>query len=254
MTISKKACKKKVPEQRAMCVPPPEDDKPKPDDPKWTDFVLGHLELHEIKNGNPTVDGLRRITGLVYGDIIYSDTELLEVPQQTYKKCTAKHKMVLKRYSDGEIVEVSAVVDVRYDRTEAPYNEYLVATADTRAEGKALRRILKLSIITAEEVSNKDETDIDDNTFINDNQINMMNLLCKRLDINPVALINNYIKDAIKSINEIPYSKAQNILSDLSHYQRNMRQIPEDLIGYTLDWREKIYAKSRRTRKSKSSD
>lgn len=223
-----------------------------PNDPDWTEHVLSHLKDHELKDGNPTVDGLRRVTGLIYGDIIVSRTKLLEVPDSNYEKCTASHTLAVERYVDGKYLEVSAVVDVRYKKTERPYNEYLVATADTRAEGKALRRLLKLSIVTAEELSEKDEDEVDLNTFINDNQISVIAVLSKRLDINAALLIKRYVKEPIKNVREVPYHLARNILSDLGHYQRHTQDIPAEVVGFQENWRDNINVKSKRTRKSKT--
>ena len=232
MTTPKKKCCKKVDLKHRDNTCSEIHDQFKPNNPEWTTYVLRHLQDSELKNGNPTVDGLRRITGIVYGDIIHSETELLEIPSRTYEKCTAKHKIVLKRYADEEIVEVSAVVDVRYNKTESPYNEYLVATADTRAEGKALRRLLKLSIITAEELSEKDEDDLEGQTVINDNQVNAINLLCQRLDINVEKMIKTYVKE-FKHIRDVPYLAARQIITQLSNYQRDLDSIPKDIAGFS---------------------
>lgn len=218
-------------------------------DPEWSEYVLSMLTDNELKNGNPTVDGLRRVVGIVYGDIIYSKTKILEVPNNDYEKCTAEHTLIVRRICDSETIEVSAVVDVRYRTTESPYNNYLVATADTRAEGKALRRLLKLSVITAEELSTSDEDEISSEEFINDNQISVLNIMCKRMNINAAQFISGFVKEKITDVKQIPYQTARLMMSDLGHYQRNMNEIKEDLIGYQVNWRETLNVQSKRKSK-----
>jgi len=216
-----------------------------PDYPDWTTYVLGLLQDHELKNGNPTVDGLRRVIGIVFGDIVESRTKILEIPNNNYEKCTASHTLVVRKHNDGQIVVVTAAADVRYKTTEAPYNEYLVATADTRAEGKALRRILKLSIITAEEYSAKTEDTINNNELINENQINVIQMLCFRLSINPAKLLAENVSKEIKDVADIPYQTAKVILSNLSYYQRHLNEIPDSIKNYNANWKEEFNANSK---------
>ena len=49
-------------------------------DVEWTDYALSFLDDSEKAEGNPTVNGLRRITELLVGEIVSSTTEVLQVP------------------------------------------------------------------------------------------------------------------------------------------------------------------------------
>ena len=44
--------------------------KPTEYDPDWSEYLLDELSDHELINGAPTVDGLRRITEKCFGEII----------------------------------------------------------------------------------------------------------------------------------------------------------------------------------------
>ena len=96
--------------------------------------------------------------------------------------------MSIQKYSTDTIITVDGCVDVKYQNIPHPFNQHLVSTADTRAEGKALRRALKLRV-TAEEVQQTSEDDVlaaEEN--ITDQQILAINQMCKRLDVNLVEV------------------------------------------------------------------
>lgn len=204
----------------------------KPSDENWTNHILSFLKEDELKYGYPTVDGLRRITELVYGDILVSHTDILEIPTTRYEKCTACHHIELRRHFDQEIVSVKSCVDVRYHQTTAPFNEYLVATACTRAEGKTLRRLLKLATVTAEEIQGTEFENEENITQlkINEGQILGIRKVCERLNIDVSKLIRRY-GDSFERIEDVPHTLAIQILNDCSRYQNNSRPIPKEILN-----------------------
>ena len=129
-------------------------------DPGWSEYILDNMSDNELIQGAPTVDGLRRATEKCFGEILQSKSEIVEVPTRQNNKCTIKHSLAIRKYSTENVIEVDGCVDVLYDKIPYPFNTHLVATADTRAEGKALRRALKIRVVTAEELQNQDEDDV----------------------------------------------------------------------------------------------
>jgi len=206
-------------------------------DPEWSEHVLDQLHDSELKEGNPTVDGLRRVTERIYGEILESTSDVLELPTES-KRCTIKHTVKIRKYSTDSVITVDGCVDVLYDKIPYPFNDHLVATADTRAEGKALRRALKLRLITAEELQNTEEDDVmSSDEEVTDQQILAINQMCKRLNINLVKIVNMKHPNS-ESIREVNNLEGRLLLSTLSGYQRNMSSIEEELVGYDSNWRE----------------
>jgi len=206
-------------------------------DPEWSEYVLDQFHDSELKEGNPTVDGLRRVAEKMYGEILSSKSEVLELPSDK-GRCTIKHSLTIRKYETSSVVEVDGCVDVKYGNIPSPFNEHLVATADTRAEGKALRRALKLRIVTAEEMNNSQEDDIlDSDENITDQQILAINQMCKRLDINLTEFVKQGCPN-VKSVRDVSNVQGRSSLSSLSSYQRDMSIIPEDQLGYDANWRE----------------
>ena len=206
-------------------------------DPEWSEYVLDQMHDSELKEGNPTVDGLRRVTEKIYGEILGSNSDIISHSVQE-GSCTVRHTVEIRKYSTDSVITINACVDVKYQHIPHPFNQHLVATADTRAEGKALRRALKLRVITAEEMQNSSEDDAlaaDEN--ITDQQILAINQMCKRLDINLIQAVKDICPNA-KCIRDSSNLQGRNLLSSLSEYQRSSDSVPKKLKGYNSEWRE----------------
>lgn len=209
----------------------------RPQDPEWSEYVLDQMHDSELKDGNPTVDGLRRVTERIYGEIVQSTSQIVDYNTDR-GICTVKHTLSIQKYSTDTIITVDGCVDVKYQNIPHPFNQHLVSTADTRAEGKALRRALKLRVVTAEEVQQTSEDDVlaaEEN--ITDQQILAINQMCKRLDVNLVEAVKSVCPNA-DSIRDSSNLQGRMLLSTLSEYQRSPASIPENLVGYNPQWRE----------------
>jgi hypothetical protein len=207
------------------------------EDPEWSEHVLDQMHDSELREGNPTVDGLRRVTEKVYGEIVSSQSDIIN-HDPNRGSCTIKHTLQIHKYSTNSVITVDGCVDVKYNNIPHPFNQHLVATADTRAEGKALRRALKLRVVTAEEMQNTSEDDVlaaQEN--ITDQQILAINQMCKRLDINLVEAVKGSAPSA-ESIRCVSNLQGRNLLGSLSEYQRSAGSIPDNLKGYNSEWRE----------------
>jgi|10_taG_2_1085330.scaffolds.fasta_scaffold00149_38 hypothetical protein len=208
-------------------------------DSDWVEHILDQLADHELSYGSPTTDGLRRVAEAVFGQILLSDTHILEVPAQALTgKCTAKHRLVFERNDGKGTLDVSACVDVVGSKLPSPFNQHIVATACTRAEGKALRRALKIRVQTAEEIITTEDPDEDvGGEPINDQQILAINQMCKRNNVNALAVIQETAK-AAKKLRDVKNIEGRFILTKLAEYQRNQSTISEDLVGYDENWKE----------------
>ena len=172
------------------------------------EYILDQLADHELVQGSPTVDGLRRVTEKCYGEILESHSEVIESPSRQNLRCTLKHNLVIRKYSTDNLVRIAGCIDVAQDSLPYPFNMHMVATADTRAEGKALRRALKIKVITSEEMQSKPDDGVMDEGKVNDQQILAINQMCKRLDIN----VTKFVKDSynkVKTINQISNMEAR---------------------------------------------
>jgi hypothetical protein len=218
-----------------------------PNDLEWTDYVLGLLSEDEKISGNPTTDGLRRIFETVLDCyVVEATSNVVQTPDiNNEKRATVVHTIsyVLKNDEQGQIDlkqrSVSGAADVYWGNCDKIYRNHPVAVAETRAEGRALRRALKLrKVVAAEELAKEieDHPDKDSVSKITNNQINFMDVLSKRLDINIIKLLEQ-LDYPTKNIYNIEYTNAVEISKLLSSYQQDVSSIPENIKGYDPNWK-----------------
>ena len=111
--------------------------------------------------------------------------------------------------------------------------------AETRAEGRALRRGLKLKkVVAAEEIVENTEDHPDNNTVskITPNQINFIDVVAQRLNIDVIKLfkLHNLPQD---NVYETLHEDAVNVIRILSKYQQNINDIPSDIMSYSSEWK-----------------
>jgi hypothetical protein len=216
-----------------------------PNDLGWNDYVLGLLSDDEKIEGNPTTDGLRRIFEIALDCVVISaETEVVQTPDvNNEKRATAVHTLtyVLNGVDDSSPFKhktVSGAADVYWGNCDKIYRNHPVAVAETRAEGRALRRGLKLrKVVAAEELASNIEDNVDGDSIgkISNNQISFVDQMARRLDINVEKLLAEL--NFPTTINNVSHDNAVLIIRELSKYQQNLDNIPESTKGYDAGWR-----------------
>jgi len=221
---------------------------PTPNDIEWTDYVLSLLSDDEKISDNPTTDGLRRIFEKALNcTMIESTSNVVQTPDiSNEKRATVIHSLMfilndIDTDSDIKYRTVSGSADVYWGNCDKIYRNHPVAVAETRAEGRALRRALKLrKVVAAEEIAKdiEDNVDGDSVTKITNNQINFIDVIAKRIDVDVLKLVDELnIKIKNSNIYSIDYNSAVAIITELSEMQRDSQNIKESIKGYNSSWR-----------------
>jgi hypothetical protein len=217
-------------------------------DVEWTDHVLSYLSEDEKINGNPTTDGLRRIfEKALECEVISSVSDVVQSPSpENEKRATVVHAITYILNTSGsdrpnlnQTRTVSGAADVYWGNCDKIYRNHPVAVAETRAEGRALRRALRLrKVVAAEEIAAEIDDHPDQNTVskISNNQINFIDVMSKRLNINVGKLLEKNALDQ-NNVYGLNHEDAIGIIRQLSKYQQDMTGISEDLLGYTNEWK-----------------
>jgi hypothetical protein len=212
---------------------------------EWNDYVMGHFQKNELIDGNPICAGLRRVAELLLGDVVESGpTEVFPATDNNGPgRATVVYQVVFNWMNSGVFKTYREVADVWHGNTDDLFCAHPVATASTRAEGRALRKALKIRCLAAEELAKKNIVEIVQQTVaivsndvsISQQQIQFIDTKCKQLDINVTNFINmgenNY-----SSINDVDKNCAKLMIKHLNGYQNGETDIPESITGYK-NWR-----------------
>lgn len=217
-----------------------------PNDLGWTDYVLSLLSDDEKISGNPTTDGLRRVFEIALNcRIISSTTQILQAPEPSNEKRATVCHSVTYYLNEGSTVSedlntvtIDGSADVYWGNCDKIFRNHPVAVAETRAEGRALRRALKLrKVVAAEELAEsiEDNPDGSNTSKISTNQINFIDVIARRLNINVIKLLEKL--DILgDNIYNIKHEEAVSIVRELNSYQQNAESINSSIIGYQ-EWK-----------------
>ncbi len=237
----------------AAKVEQPSNDMPKYGSSEWNDYILSKFDKNELIDGNPTCAGLRRVAEDILGDIVVSrPTHIFPSTDSNGPgRATVVFEIVIDWMNSGQLRTFSDVADVWHGNTDDLFCAHPVATASTRAEGRALRKALKIRCLAAEELTRKKDVEsivrqsiqaapIDgewkEDDQISGPQINFIDGKCKQLNINVVKFINIGDKQ-YSSIIEVTKKTASKMLGVLNDYQNHTKNIPEHIVGYDKNWR-----------------
>ena len=216
--------------------------------PEWNDYVLGLFADNELFDGRPTCAGLRRVSELVLGQIVSSRPTQVFPPSDGngVGRSTVIWEVV---FGDGSVF--SDVADSWEGNTADMVCVFNTATAATRAEGRALRKALRLRTVAAEEMTKKDtasivrsisqtskvatEGEYDDSDRMTDAQANFVDSKCRQLDINGAEFFQNVLNTSVKR--KVTKRQASLAIEKLNDYQRGIVSVPDDITGYSEDWR-----------------
>ena len=209
--------------------------------PEWNDYVMGHFQDNELIDGNPLTAGLRRVAELLIGEIVDSrPTHVFPVQGDGIGRATVSYEVTF-RTPTGHDKTYGDVAEVWAGNTDDLFCVHAVATASTRAEGRALRKALKIRALAAEELCKKDvskyvaENDVD---RISQDQVNFIDMKCKKLDIDVMGFVNSGSKK-YRSIYEITRETAAKMIKQIQKVTSDATLInKEELTNYKSDWNQ----------------
>ena len=212
---------------------------------EWHDFVMSLLDETEQVDGYPKADGLLRVSELLLGDIVdCRPLEVVPVNGNGLGRATVSFYVTFQWWDDT----LRTYGDVAYVSTDNIEDEFLVfatATASTRAEGRALRKALKLKKCTAEEITEKqpvkskgrsDKSDKNGAPLASEQQIQFLTDRCKSLNIDVIKFINSS-DERYNSVDVVTKKKCSAFLDLINQYYRKEKEIPEEVLGYQANWR-----------------
>jgi len=226
-----------------------QEDRPKTTDPEWNDYVLSLFDEKELYDGRPLCHGLRRVAELLFGNIMVSRPVKVFPPQDdnSVGRATVIWEVVFENGS-----AFSDVADCWEGNTDDKFCAFNTATAATRAEGRALRKALRLRVVAAEEITKKNTAEIvksisqtnaiqstqgeyQSTGRMTENQERFIDGKSKQLDINTSKLFKEVFNLSVTR--KIDKKQASDAIEKLNEYQQNKGSIPSSITGYVENWR-----------------
>lgn len=200
---------------------------------EWNNYLVGQLRSDEVDlNGHPLLPGLRRLTNILLGEVIFSGpitTSYNIVNRSPEASCVYELQIAWKHgefYSDPKnwiVKTFRAAGDCFEGNADSPWNLYATAIAESRAEARAYRKALGLKVVTGEEVSKQVSIDREDK--ITNNQMvlikqRVLNLKLKE-DISEILLG--------KKLSECSKKDGYQLVKLVNEYNEDINKIPEEV-------------------------
>lgn len=215
--------------------------------PEWHDYAMTLFSEDELMNGHPLVNGLRRVAEVVLGPISFSGPTWVKPTERDDHHGRATVIFTVE-FANG--IKCAEVADSWEGNTDDTFCAFAVAIASTRAEARALRKVLKIKGVAAEELTKKDTAkivrdiskqksstsgDYDDQSRMSDAQSNFIDIKCKQMNIDGALLFKEIFN--VSQNKKVSKKVASDIIDRLNEYQRDTSSIPEGIIGYNEEWR-----------------
>jgi hypothetical protein len=216
---------------------------------KWSEWVMSQFADDELENGAPTCDGLRRVAEDVIGPIAKVEVIKNDTPTVSNKGnatvvvgVTIEPVLLDSHPRHGSYIYVEDLADANRLNTPEEIFKHPSATAGTRAESRVYRKMLRLrKVLTAEELASNESTleeEWSPSTPITEQQITVIEMLCKRTNLNVLEFINcgdlKYV-----CIEQVSEQSAQKMLQHLNRIQRKDAPRPDGIGVYDENWKVK---------------
>ncbi len=208
----------------------------------WQDHVMDMFQDSELEKWEgqmrPNIHGLRRVSQVVFGYIISSDSDVIQSPNPG-NKYHAVVKSTIEFQNGNKVSDVADIANHdEYNNTELKYARHATSTAATKAEARALRKILQLNFISAEESTPDNLPDIRLGK-ISEQQVLAFDTVCKRFDVNVIEFVNSGEKHYtdIKQMSNDAATQSLAILND-PEKRESFLSSRDGIKGYQANWKE----------------
>lgn len=202
---------------------------------EWQDFVVSELTNKELSDGSPTAAGLRRVCELHYGNIIDSNTEVIQFPNKEINRAVVRYTVRCIPYQDKtnasySPISVAACAESNESNLDSKFFAHMVATAETRAEGRALKKLMCLNFSTAEELIGS--SNADNPEMASEVKCRAIKKMCDNLELNIGKFLAKYAEISATQLENrktLSKAKAESLLSILNDFSNDKTKIPGDV-------------------------
>ena len=210
--------------------------------PEWADHVMTLFSEDELSDGKPLVKGLRRVAGMLFNGIRSSGPVQVFPPKDDNQigRATVVYEVVF-----GNGVRYAEVADCWHDNTDDFVLVYAMASASTRAEGRALRKALNINVVSAEEITSKDTTELaresrrrnqppttgevdEKRSMMSGAQSALIGRRCAAMNIDRELFFEDII--GVRDEGKLTKDDASQVIEQLNNYQNGSAAIPDEIL------------------------
>lgn len=211
-------------------------------DAGWSEYVLQHLAHDEVDNGVPKTDALKRLIEDMVGTVISIDNEVVQAPSpENGRTAVVKSNVTVMPYVGDHALTYTGCADAVAAFIADPFCRFLTAIAETRAEGRAYRKILALkNVVTTDEILGTDQTNADATAEITDQNVTYIDLMCGQIrgyNLNVKQLFHKTTGKEYNSIYKYSAEDSDAVMAVLRSCQKDMKVRPEGIDGYDANWK-----------------
>jgi hypothetical protein len=220
---------------------------------EWHEYVMRQFRDDELKDGNPSRDGLVRVTEKLIGPIFERlIVNFIGPTKDNLGTATVQSRIRIHVLNESHpladsVITEDGIAEVNSSNTSEPYILHPGATASSKAESQILRKVLRLrNTVAADEIASEDSLGVNifmPESVITQEEITLIDIICKRINMSVLDFIScgetKYI-----SIEEVPSSKAMSMIKFLNDIQSQKKARPVEK-AYDSAWREKNSKRSK---------
>lgn len=214
-------------------------------DPGWNDYVMAHFLPTELYNGKyPTLNGMRRVTELLLGQVVSSKPIILNssLDDSTNGRAYCVYEIQINNFLGSRHFRTyCGAADSFGGNTDKTYAIYPVAIAEGRAEARAYRKALLLTTVAAEEIKGneksfesvlpdeKKEDEYNEKEPLSHGQKVALGVKCSQLKINKDSFFELYAKENGKEVAKLNKQDGINLMKELTTYANQTKEIPGEI-------------------------
>lgn len=211
----------------------------------WSDHVKSQFLPDEIFNDQPKCDGLKRLVEKLIGPIVKKELTHCKLPNIADNTATIGVRITCEPtnlgFSEQLIEESIADANPMNNMTE-PYCYHMSATAETKAEARCYRKLLRLKNVVAVE-EGMSSTDmiptIPSTNKITSVQVEGIDRMAQRLNINVMEFVNAGASGKhYDSVNDIEFDTALKMIEFMNNISNGNSKKPDEVGDYNKEWRK----------------
>lgn len=193
---------------------------------QWQDVLTEEDVVINQESGTPCVllHALQRLSheaGIVESGPIV----LQHVPQGSFGVFQCIYEV---KFSDGTIWRAAG--DCNKKNVNEKFSKYPTAIAESRAEARALKKALGITMLAAEEIDLSAEAEVKPDQKVSSNIVSAIETMIERNDLNTLTVIEATLPDradSINTLNDLTVAEGQNIMSYLNKLPKKKKAAPK---------------------------